>query len=234
MNRPLLFLIISFSGLLISGCSTSEKKENSMEAVPTGAPDNNDNNMDTVEEKIIIDSDMTFEEAIAGTNAPSEIINQLTLLNVEYYSFDDQLHRGQVVVNKAIEKDIQEIFELIKEIRFPVQQAIPISVFNWDDDLSMENNNTSSFCYRKVAGTNNLSKHATGMAIDINPYQNPLIWKAPYENRPASPQGAYYKKDHPGTFHAQHPVVSAFKKRKFIWGASFSKYYDYHHFHRNL
>ncbi len=184
-------------------------------------------------QNIIIDSQMTLEEAIAGTTAPSTITNQLVLLDVEYYSDDNLLHRGQLVVNQSVEKDIREIFELIKELKFPVHQAIPIVAYDWDDNRSMLANNTSAFCYRKVAGASQLSRHATGKAIDINPFINPLVWKNEYIGRSNIPANAVYDINQPGTFHLQHPIVQEFKKRKFTWGYSFKKYYDYHHFHRN-
>ena len=181
---------------------------------------------------VIIDSRMTFEEAIAGTMAPVDIIDQLVLLDVEYYSDDDLLHRGQLVVNKSIENDIREMFQLIKEIRFPVHQAVPIVAYDWDDNQSMLANNTSAFCYRKVAQSQRWSRHATGHAIDINPFFNPIVWKNEYKGRPNVPAGAIYDVDRPGTFHLTHPVVQEFRKRKFTWGYYFPVYYDYHHFHQ--
>ncbi len=39
----------------------------------------------------------------------------------------------------------------------------------------MSDNNTSSFCYRTIAGTNVISNHGKGRAIDINPLQNPQV-----------------------------------------------------------
>ena len=39
----------------------------------------------------------------------------------------------------------------------------------------MQANNTSCFNYRTVAGSKTLSKHAFGMAVDINPLQNPCV-----------------------------------------------------------
>lgn len=187
-----------------------------------------------IEPEIIIDSQMTFEEAIAGTRAPQDIIDQLVLIDVEYYSTDDKLHRGQLLLNRLIEKNAIAIFDSIKTWRFPIAQAIPIVAFDWDDNLSMEANNTSSFCYRKVAGTDNLSRHATGTAIDINPFFNPMIWKPPYENRPVKPGNAQYNKEIPGTLYPEHPVVQEFLKRKFTWGYNFSRHYDIHHFQKNL
>ena len=184
------------------------------------------------ESEIIIDSQMTFEEAISGTKAPQNIIDQLVLIDVEYYSTDDKLHRGQLLLNRSIEKDIAAIFDSIKTLRFPVAQAIAIVAFDWDDNLSMAANNTSSFCYRKVQGSKTLSLHAKGMAVDINPFFNPVIWKPPYKNRPVEPENAQYNKEVPGTLYPGHPVAEEFLKRQFVWGYDFSKYYDIHHFQK--
>jgi len=218
-----------FGFMIIASCDSSVKKTTT---------EDNFLLQDTVVEQIpepetiIIDSRMTFEDAIAGTKAPQDIINQLVLIDVEYYSTDNKLHRGQLLLNRAIEEDIVAIFDSIKIWRFPIAQAIPIVAFDWDDNLSMAANNTSSFCYRKVLGTDNLSRHAMGMAIDINPFFNPMIWKPPYENRPNKPENAQYDKETPGTLYLEHPVVREFLKRKFTWGYYFSRYYDIHHFQK--
>jgi len=215
--------------VIVTSCDSSVKKI----ATTDGFPQQDTLMKEMTEPKVIIDSQMTFEEAIAGTNAPQDIIDQLILTDVEYYSTDNKLHRGQLLINRSIKKDIVAIFDSIKVWRFPIVQVVPIVAFNWDDNLSMAANNTSSFCYRKVLGSNNLSRHAEGMAIDINPFFNPMIWKPPYENRPVKPENAQYNKEIPGTLYLEHPVVQEFLKRKFIWGYNFSKYYDIHHFHKN-
>lgn len=223
VNILLLFIIIT------SSCDSSVKKTTTA---------NNLLQQDTITIKetphseIIIDSRMTFHEAIAGTSAPQDIIDQLVLIDVEYYSTDDKLHRGQLLINRSIENDIVAIFDSIKMWHFPIVQAIPIVAFDWDDNRSMAANNTSSFCYRKVTGNNNYSRHAIGKAIDINPFFNPVIWKSPYEHRPVQPPNAQYNKETPGTLYLEHPVVQEFIKRKFTWGYHFTRYYDIHHFHK--
>ncbi len=177
-------------------------------------------------ENIIIDSDMTFEQALSGTKAPEEIIDSLILLDVEYYSFDNKLHKGQLVINKYVRDDITAIFQLMKDIKFPVNKVVPIVKYNWSDDASMSDNNTSAFCYRFVAGTERLSNHSFGRAIDINPYLNPVI----YESGKISPDGAKYEPKKPGTFYEDHPIVKEFKKRGWRWGGDFKSFKDYHHF----
>ncbi len=174
----------------------------------------------------VIDSDLTFEDAIKESKAPKEILDSLCLLNVEYYSFDGKLHRGQIVINVNIKEDLVTIFELIKTLKFPINKCIPIVKYNWSDDASMLDNNTSAFCYRFVAGTTRLSNHALGRAIDINPFLNPVI----YSDGKISPAGAKRDINLSGTFTDNNPIVVAFKNRGWRWGGNFDSFKDYHHF----
>lgn len=234
-NKMKYVFFLIFIALMFANCNYSGNKKADKEHIEgeTEQEISEDQAKTLPEDTVIVDSNMSFDEAIKGTTAPQEVIDQLELINVEYYSTDGKLHRGQFILNKSVKKDIIEIFEFIKEIRFPVHQAVPIVAYDWDDDASMKDNNSSSFCYRKVAGTGVLSRHALGKAIDINPYFNPLIWKPPYEDRPVMPEGAVYDIKKEGTFYHDHPVVKEFRKRKFTWGYYFKNYYDNHHFHRD-
>lgn len=177
--------------------------------------------------EILIDADYTLDETLEGIEIPGWIRNELTLVNVEYYSFDDKLHRGQIVIHKELAKDIEEVFELIKEKRFPVAKVIPIVKYNWSDEKSMLDNNTSAFNYRVVKGTNRLSNHAYGRAIDINPFQNPYI-RINY----ISPKGSSYNPNKPGTITKDSFLVKEFKKRGWTWGGDWKTLKDYQHFEK--
>lgn len=180
-----------------------------------------------VKDTIVIDSNLSFEEAIEGTKAPQEIIEQLVLIDIHYRSVDDKIHRGQILTNKKLEEDVKHIFDFMLKNHFVIEKAIPIVKYNWSDSLSMDDNNSSSFCYRNIT----YSKHATGMAIDINPRFNPLRWKN--SNRPNQPEGAVLDTTINGTLHPEHVVVKEFRRLGFRWGHTFSKYYDDHHFEKN-
>jgi hypothetical protein len=177
-------------------------------------------------EDVIIDAQMTFEEAIAGTNAPQDVTEQLTLVDVEYYSFDGKLHRGQLVINKALAEDIKAIFSKIKKNKFPIEKVIPIVRYGWDDDSSMADNNTSSFCYRNVAGTNRPSNHALARAIDFNPMQNPHI----AQNGKHSPKNSKYNKNAKGTIDADCFITKFLLERGWEWGGNYKSIKDYQHF----
>jgi hypothetical protein len=174
----------------------------------------------------IIDCHYTFDEAIAGTRAPQYIIDQLELIVVRYYSVDGKLHQGQILTNKRMAEKIKSMFEIMLKVRFPVAHAIPVVKYNWDDEQSMEDNNTYSFCYRNAG----FSKHAKGLAIDINPFFNPVRWKGGYTYRKDKPVGAVYDPNVPGTFSVDSKMVHQFKELGLRWGHSFSMKYDDHHF----
>ncbi len=177
------------------------------------------------DDEIIIDSEMSFQEAIKNTPAPKNIINQLTLIDVEYYSFDNKLHRGQLVVNIAVKNDIIEIFELIKKEKFPIEKCIPIVKYDWDDDISIDNNNSSAFCYRKIAGTNKMSNHSTGKAIDINPMQNPYI-----TSKGTTKRGNKYDPTIAGTLTIDSPITQKFIELGWEWGGNYKTIKDWQHF----
>jgi hypothetical protein len=179
-------------------------------------------------EDIIIDSAMSFAEAIEGSTAPLEIIDSLSMIDVYYCSFDGLRHQGQILVDAKLEDDIYEIFELIDRLRFPVGKVIPIVSYRWEDNDSMADNNSSAFNFRVIADTNKLSLHSFGRALDINPLQNPVI----YPNGIIAPAGAAYRPGDSGTFRANHPVVDEFIKRGWHWGGNFEQPKDYHHFEK--
>lgn len=178
------------------------------------------------EENVIIDSQMTFEKSIKGTQAPADLIEKLSLIDVQYYSFDGKLHQGQLVVHNDVKQDVIEIFNVIKEIKYPVNKVLPIVLYDWTDNASMDDNNTSAFNYRFIAGTKRLSNHAFGKAVDINPINNPYITS---EGK-IIPSAGSYDTDNFATFSDEHPVVKAFKEKGWRWGGNFNSYKDYHHF----
>lgn len=179
-------------------------------------------------DELIVDSAMTFAEAVEGSLAPIEIIDSLSLIDVTYYSFDGLRHQGQIIADARLEDDIYEIFALIEQLKFPVGKAIPIVAYQWEDGDSMADNNSSAFNFRVIAGTNKLSLHSFGRALDINPVQNPVIYPAGI----IAPEGAIYRPRNKGAFSSSHPIVQEFIRRGWHWGGNFEQPKDYHHFEK--
>ena len=179
--------------------------------------------------KIIIDSDYTLDEALSEGNIPSLVKNTLDLVTVNYYGFDGILHQGQIICNKEIAKDIVEIFKVIEETKFPIEKVIPIVDYDWSDEKSMNDNNTSSFNYRFISGSRILSMHANGLAIDINPKQNPYV-----KNGTSIPAGSEYKLKNKGTIEPDSKIVKVFKEKGWTWGGDWKSLKDYQHFQKKI
>jgi hypothetical protein len=205
-------LFVFFIVAVFFSCAKTNRTENPPAAFPA-------------KDTVIVDCNYTLEQAIDGADVPQKIIEQLTLIDVTYYSSDNKLHSGQLLLNKKIADDAKTIFAFMREQKFPVEKVIPIVKYGWDDELSMADNNTSSFCYRNAS----FSFHAEGMAIDINPRKNPVIYK--FKNK-VEPQNGTYDTAAAGTFSPEHSVVLKFKEMGFRWGGNFSQKFDYHHFEK--
>jgi hypothetical protein len=185
----------------------------------------------------IIDSRMTEGEAFDGLDpkCPKEIRERQRIVKLKYYSADGKIHQGQLVIDAALKDDIKKVFALALKERFPIYSVIPISDkrfrkdSRWDDELSMEANNTSAFNYREVTGGGRLSNHASGRAIDINPFQNPYI-----KGDLILPRGAKYDPSIAGTFTSDHPIVRAFLQLGWVWGGNWTSPRDYQHFEKPL
>ncbi len=180
----------------------------------------------------IIDSNISLLEATQGTTAPDSIIKELVIIDVEYFSTDSLLHRGQIVVNRKIEQDVKHIFEYIKSIKYPVESVIPIKFDLPDGNTSMAAlNNTYSFHYRTVANNSKkLSKHSLGLAIDFNPFDNPYISK----NGKVIPKGGTYEPSKRETLTKDCHLVKRFISLGWTWGGNWEDPKDYMHFERQF
>ena len=187
----------------------------------------NTNSINLQDDNVIIDCSYSFTEAVSNLDFPNDIKNNLIILTVRYYSFEDKLHQGQIVINKNLEEDIKSIFKLIEEKRFKVAKVIPIVFYNWSDEKSMLDNNTSAFNYRFIAGTKKLSNHSTGKAIDINPFLNPQVFKDK-----VYPNSAKYNPKVEGTITADLFLVNEFKKMGWSCGGDWKDSKDYQHFEK--
>lgn len=183
----------------------------------------------------IIDSKMSKKEAFDGLDpkCPKEIRKRQKIVKLKYYSFDNKIHQGQIVIDKSLVKDIKKVFKFALTEKFPIQSIIPVSHPSfrkngrWDDDLSMIANNTSAFNYREKTGGGSLSNHAYGKAVDINTVQNPYI-----KGKVFLPPNANYQPGTPGTFDANHPIVKKFIELGWDWGGNWTKLKDYQHFEK--
>ncbi len=197
--------------------------------------------MNTLSQNSTTDSDMTRDDILKQNPknpAPHDVLDLLDIFKVEYYGFDGMIHAGQIVLNKNVIEDVKTFFKTALVIKFPIQKIIPISseAYKWDDETSCNDNNSSGYNFRYIMGTNRMSKHAHGLAFDINPVQNIYVrYDEHMKEIYRCPQEAIYKKDAVGTLTHDHPLVILMKNLGWIWGGDWtpeSGRVDYQHFEK--
>ena len=156
----------------------------------------------------------------------------LSLLTLNYIGFDGYRHRGEIVVARRVAPRVATVFARMYAARYPLRSLRRVDGFGWsrvlrgaDDYASMAADNTSGFNCRQVVGNSRArSPHAYGTAIDVNPLENP------YVARNGSWPSAFYVdrgRSHPAVLRAGSPVVRAFARIGWRWGAA---YRDWQHF----
>jgi D-alanyl-D-alanine carboxypeptidase len=161
-------------------------------------------------------------------------LGKLRLLRVDYWGFDDASHRGRLVVNRRFDDEIIAVMRRLYRLRYPIRRMRLIDRYGADDRRSMAADNTSAFNCRFVAGTDRWSMHAYGLAIDLNPVENPYV----SDGHVSPPEGEPYadrSRDAPGMVHAGDPVVKAFERLAgWEWGGAWpGSTKDYQHFSAN-
>lgn len=163
--------------------------------------------------------------------------DDLRLLRLSYYDAEGKTHIGEMIVNKAIAKDVVEIFGELYDAKYPIERMQLIDVYDADDEKSMTANNTSAFNYRTIAGTNIISKHGKGMAIDINPLYNPCVHYKEGKITKVEPSAGWRYADRKKGY--RYKIVKGdlcyrlFIKHGFTWGGSWHTTKDYQHFEKD-
>lgn len=137
---------------------------------------------------------------------------------------------GELVVARPIAEEAVALFARLYAIGFPLARVEPVDAHGADDDRSMAADNTSAFNFRVIAGTDILSQHARGTAIDLNPVENPMIW--PGAEKFVPPGGAAYldRRDvRPGMIVRPGPVTAIFDELGWEWGGDWRHVADLHH-----
>ncbi|MBD5543506.1 MAG: M15 family metallopeptidase [Lachnospiraceae bacterium] len=161
----------------------------------------------------------------------------LNYVGVLYVDFQGETQTGELICNKGIAKDLAEIFKELYENQYPIDKIRLVDEYNADDDLSCLDNNTSCFNFRVVGGTNNLSKHALGLAVDINPFYNPYVTYPNGVERISPPGSEPYgdrSADFPYKIDYDDLCYQLFTAHGFTWGGDWKSLKDYQHFQKEL
>ena len=160
----------------------------------------------------------------------------LRYLRLSHYDAEKRQHVGEMVCNKAIADDLIEIFKELYRQKYPIQRIRLIDDYDASDERSMRDNNSSCFCYRRISGTTKLSKHAQGMAVDINTLYNPYVRTGKNGRRIVEPATATKYVDRRKNF--PYKIVKGdllhrlFLQHGFKWGGSWRTMKDWQHFEK--
>jgi len=152
---------------------------------------------------------------------------ELAYLQVDHVGFDGAA-RGELVVAAALAPRAIALFRRLWQLGFPIRQLRLVDDFGASDAASMAADNSSAFNFRVVAGTQLLSQHALGRAIDLNPVENP--WRMPHRIAPeAGREFADRAAIRPGMIVRPGPVVAALDELGWEWGGDWRHAFDDHH-----
>ena len=160
-------------------------------------------------------------------------LEEVVYVEVLHYDFKGQVKTGEMVVNHQIADKVLAIFIELFDAKYPIEKIRLIDDYNADDDQSMEDNNSSAFNYRTIAGTDKLSNHALGMAIDINPLYNPYIQVRDGKTNIYPKNGLVHTDrslQNPYYIHKNDLCYNSFIKHGFTWGGDWHPSKDYQHF----
>lgn len=167
-------------------------------------------------------------------------LGDLRYIKLPHYNFNGQIQVGELIVNASIEQDVRHIFMELFEAKYQIQSMYLIDNY-WTGDpddtdtASIDVNNTSAFCFRNISYGAELSNHAYGRAIDLNPQQNPYVsYKTGRPVWDHENANAYIDRN-TGLAHVityEDPAFQIFQKYGFSWGGDWETIKDYQHFEK--
>lgn len=157
-------------------------------------------------------------------------LEDLAAVRVTYFGFDSATHEGVLVVHKRFAADALAIFNELYAIRFPINKVAP-----WEQygaDVYAEQDITVGYYCRKADDSpDEWSGHAYGVAIDINPLDNPFRnvktgwW--PKASLPLVPRDGGKGKISPDT-----EAFRIFARHGWAWGGFYVGEPDLMHFYK--
>jgi hypothetical protein len=173
----------------------------------------------------------------AGCPVP---LARLRVLTVTHWGFDGRRHTGQLVVNQSAAAPLGRVFGRLYALRFPIRHLQLADYYGPSSSIPADRDVSASFhCRQAVAspcssgkkGTGTWSNHAYGLAVDLNPRENPYVGcgrnrdpaRIPYLDRTRLRPGM-----------VTPAVIEAFRSIGWGWGGSWSgSTRDYMHFSVN-
>jgi hypothetical protein len=158
---------------------------------------------------------------------------ELSYVVMPFWGFDNKPHTGEMIINAKWAAKASAVFKYMYEHRFPIEEMRVTTYEEVNGEHFGDQNVTISFeCRHTTGGYSTWSAHASGLAIDINPFQNP--W---YRDGNVYPELATAYTDRtwirPGMIESQRQIVREFAKIGWSWGGNWGTFDDWMHFSAN-
>jgi len=155
----------------------------------------------------------------------------LRRLRLGYWGFDGRAHTGALIVNVKAVASLTRVLSRLYEARFPIRRMRPIDAYGGSDERSLDADNTAAFnCrYAVASGPKRWSVHAYGLAVDVNPVENPYVLGNNVHPRAGR---AYLDRSRyrPGMAVLGRLLVRVFADAGWQWGGRWTGSPDYQHF----
>ena len=156
---------------------------------------------------------------------------QLRRLRLTYWGFDGRAHTGTLIVSARAVSPLTRVFSRLYSARFPIRRMRPIDAYGGSDERSLAADNTAAFnCrYAVASGPKRWSVHAYGLAVDVNPVENPYLDRGrvhPRAGRAYLDRSRYRR----GMAVRGGLLVDAFASVGWPWGGRWTGSPDYQHF----
>jgi hypothetical protein len=163
-------------------------------------------------------------------------LSDLRLLSVSHRGFRGGTRTGQLVVNKSAARQLARVFRRLYRLHFPIRHLSFADVYGPRRDRPRDGDVSGSFECRQAVpspctggkATGSWSMHAYGLAVDINPRENPYVGCGQSYD-PAARRYRDRSRHRPGM--VTRRVVEAFRSIGWGWGGDWAgNTKDYMHF----
>jgi D-alanyl-D-alanine carboxypeptidase len=156
-------------------------------------------------------------------------LTDLRYVTVSFRGFDGRPHTGELVVHRRVADQVVSVFARLYRAAFPIEEMRLVTTADLDAHPTGDGNNTAAFVCRAARNQRRWSAHAYGLAVDVNPFQNPYARGDLVLPELAS---SYLDRGRvrPGMIRAGDAVTGAFAAIGWTWGGTWRSPTDLMHF----
>lgn len=157
-------------------------------------------------------------------------LDDLRSVRVAYLGFDGFTHTGIIVAHKRLANEVASIFAELYAARFPIRKVAPWEQYG--PDVYAERDITVGFyCEKADDAPTEWSSHAYGIAIDVNPLENPFLnRKHVWWPKSAAQYGP--RDNVRGKITTASAAFKIFTRHGWYWGGLYVGESDYMHFNK--